>query len=874
METQPTTRFNDQQLVEFAQELNNIADQQQSIFELKPVLKAQGLDSALKLCQIVYQINAKSTVKYLIFSNLSTFLHPRAPPEFLNSIISQFIPVFMTEQNKAASIGICRCIATSVYHLLNSENFESIFELLKKLEGPAFILFLCELQHILSLAQDVPMLADKNFLILTHVYSAAFPTIIDLFYQSPSQDIYDMIDFLLISFTDASLTQLFSQTSIQEFNVDEFIQNIQNILNTQLPNILSSIQEIMSQNNHTDKVRFLLNFFSIAVKYGLDRDLTAQLILQIYQISIDEKNLESFCSTLKNIFQLYPDLIGVQIIEFLFQMAGVLAQNYDLPNCETVLRIFSLIYATFFEHQNPDVKLPFDPSPIKEKFAVFSKTLLPLLIRQYPQKQTEKIDITVISMKTNQPVKTTEEEDVEDDDEEEKYNTDVSSRDQIIEHVVYISQQSMMECVETIAAIFKQMGEQGQADDYVCECVLQFLYQYLGLIQSLEEQQLFNAVAMLTLEIIKTPLIFGFAQKYPSIVTKLCKLFIMIRNKEMALEVFNICLFHFSDNDFVMEPAIEVASSYHFDLISEIQHTDKLSTGLIELLVHSLPSPAYLAKAGEFIQSDDIEKNKEAASIIKGFLLARTEHPEIEFDVTPFVTILMQKQLFFESFAICFVNPDLFLGILNEIGPREFASDVRNGLIEEALKSAVLACFAPITQIVLSLIKPEELAYPIIVDLIADLFQVHKKNTKDEVETAVVSDQSLVFLISLIDLKFKDSSVNLQTAVKLLDSLLFYLMRVLPVLTDEFWVTLIQYFTCERIINQEKSLIDIFYHFARANAASFHDLFVAVVNTLTNNAEELFAYLVEGLEEDKSGYEFQNRFICVYKAIGFYKVYS
>ncbi|KAK8899969.1 hypothetical protein M9Y10_002292 [Tritrichomonas musculus] len=873
LQNEPQKELNDQQLLSIINELNENKDKFDKFRHLKAQLHMQGLNCSLKLCSLAVQYNVHQNVKYILFSNLSSLLHPRAPPEFLLEILNQFVPLVPKEEFRLSKLAICQCIANAFYHLASEANIQNISHLLQSL-GNDSIIFLSELIGVLKCALDVPMLSLKNFVIIVNVLPNLFPMMIDCFFNKPDQTTFDILSFYLTTFRQPPLQNLLDKINTQmNFDINEFMQQVRNILNSKMLYFVSALENVIPSD-----LKFLFNFFTLAVTYGIDPSNTMNILGSIFKIEINSYNIETFCLMIKDVIKVQSDLLNIEFINPFFIISVENAKCYNLENLYNLLYIITLFYAKLYEpFPKPDCPVPV------EIFSQFVQQILPLLIRQYPVDNkpptAEEMGITVTSLNGEKSNNNENDSFDEYDDDDDQGESDLVYRSEIIQFIASLSRDDPLPSTNIIEQTFNSLVESNSADYYVCEWVLELLDQFLQYSISMEkgnnESELISQVLQ---KIIMLPITNQLAAAYPSILLIICDALYYINNKEMGFAVFRMAINQSSSNDQIMKKTFLLAEKYEFSLLDEIPPNVHLSLKILSLLASYSPSPVIVQRIDNLMQTGDTKKMQEATALIAGI---QKSIKEIDFpiNISNYTIQLTNQKMFAEAFRINRSNPEACMQIIDIASQYTFDEDDFVAIVSNALQAAENICFGILTEktLIYSNINFQlENNYSENIFMITNLLIQHKYKIIDGIQEAGVTDQTLLIFINFARVLMANDRWQKVTISNIVELLIFFFDRIFPLIDDNYWLIIFHFFFYNNMEIINRDSYDLLFQFALADFNRYRSAFLAVISQATDNSEELFNYLHSDISKDTAGDRnlYRKKFICVYKAFDYYRYFT
>ncbi|OHT11181.1 hypothetical protein TRFO_01106 [Tritrichomonas foetus] len=828
-------------------EMNQLAHQLQNprVIELKNFIHNLGLEQALAICSKSMETNSHPNVQYLVFTNLASLLHPNIPPALLQNLLNSLLPMAITVNVRVIKIALFRCISLSFYHLLSPETLPIVKPMISQL-GESVVIFLSELTHVLNQALDVPMQSQKNFEILVNIFPEYFPIVIDQFFANPSINNYDILNFYLTKLQKPAieaLTAMFENPT--PFDVNSFVSQIQNILNSKITGIIPVFLNNATINDSRTNV---LKFFSDSVNYGIDPANVLTILNAFLSAPVDLGIVQSMCEMIRRVFISIPQVFNDITFNYLAGVCLELAKNYCLDELDTALNTLSYIFAKLYDM----AMTPSDP-----KFAELIKQLLQLLIRPHPSSLAPKNSID--NNGGNNGENSEEESDNEFEDDEREIENE--KRENIIENLVFLTRDNPIPSLQIVSEAFN-----AHVDCYASEWVLMLLNQFLQLFTDFENEEVLNVTATILTNILASSVIGNFATSSPMIASLICDSFIKLPVNNEGIKAFHLAMSVYPSCDFVMEKAIVLAMRYKFTM-DQIPRNAPLSPKILSLIVKLAPTPSVVEWINNLMNSPNLNDLQVAASLIFGL-----QRANIEFDSTPYALALYQKELFAEALKISRKDPVACSQIIDAASQHHYETDVQQRIILNAIRSATEICFGPLTEKVLLFANLTGNTDMKIFNSISKLFLQHKENIIMRISEANLTDQSLFILKNLLQnlITYELTPYNLLS--QLFTSLLFSFERIFPMLDDEFWLLAMKY-----MMEHDPSILsdspDILFQFANADFERYKKLMFTVISQVTDTAAPLMDYLHDKIDQDTPEKRrlYSSKLYCVYKAYAYYR---
>lgn len=755
----------------FDAKTKNQNQNQEQIQAMKDNLRQFGLERLWAFSLFVMEKNPNQIAQYYIFSTLSMLLHPLIDKGFLQNVIKTLIQ-YLHQGKKAVylQVAICRCIAISCFHMVNSSNVQIILDLLKDLNSDELdISFISELCYVLKMAIDVPIFSEVEFIIITQLLPTFLKNIISFFFVSPIQQVRDILDFYFECYQQPPLLSLLNSISFQvEIDINELIFQIAD----QIRNEIKIIPKLIEQSDFDNsKKSNILVFFTKAIRMINDKKIIIPLFEQIvcYGLLLPLNPLVNMIDCVLKTFKDYDP--SNNLYSLLFQLGLFFANGNQYSDLLSTLECLTSIVVKYEEKEgvNPD-----------KRISSFAMVLI--------QKQ-----ITMIG----------------DYDEE---SSDVL--DNIVENVVYLTTGNPMPSLQVVINSFVDGISRIQ-----CYWCVKLLGAFLNRYQDFEiYNDFFNELSKVTLTILSSEFMNKYAIESTAIAYEICVIFKLLPINDVASSVFDFMLLNYSDDDEVMKAALDFAKKYHFHL-NTLPVNSPLSNKIMETLVSLTPNENALEWIQELMKQDD-NAVRVASSIIQGLLKA-----DIDINIEQYAVNMINRHLYSEALKICYKNVKYCVEILNQTLNWGCIEEERDQFIIVALKVGIKIVEPSITELILKQvdIKPNSDKSIKIFDLISRLFYEHK------VRGIICTEYSYHFLIELITFMNNSGKIIENVLSKLFSSLNVVFIDVYRFLDDDFLKSIINLF-----LTYGFEETDLLYYFAMTDFNRYIRLFREVLCNVVN----------------------------------------
>ena len=828
--------YDDSALVQILDQLSNVRANEKSI-QLKEMIRSLGLEPSFRLCSLAYDDNSHYSdfVKYTVFSNFSSLLHPQLQPEFLRSIIDTLLPLVHKEQSYVVRLSLCRCIACALYHLITIDNINVIKDLVMSLDQSVYISFLSEFIIVLKKSLDVPMLAQKNFGIVVKSLPEFLPLEIDSFINDPTQMNYDLLNFYLTYLKSPPLEVLFSYCDAQEpFDFVGFEQQIRNVVNTKIVALPDAFIKKRDSNHRSH----IINFFVDAVNYGIDPKIFISIFHSFLTAEIDLSIINPMCSMIQSVINFEKGVFDDLLFRYLSAISLELAKFEIFDELNQSLSVLSYGFNILYD------SLDSQGSNGCEQFSNLACQILTIILAPKPSNNNVQNDDDLI------------------DDEPDEIE---SRRDDISQMLSYLAMPSIRTAVQILVQNCTQ-----QTDIDTFDWILKFLNNALQLSIDHESNSEFEVVASSLQQILSSEMILTYAGQSSYVATELCNSFLKLPLNNKGIDVFHFILANYQADDYVMKKGIDLARKYKFSF-EEIPKDTPLSPKILSLIAKLSPSPYIINWINELMETKDTNNLQVATSLIIGLQKAN-----VQFDSTNYAQALYLLELYPEALKISQNNPIACMQILESASQHQFEKEVRERIVLNAIRSATKLCFGPLTERVLIFADLHEKDKNMKIFLsVSRLFQSHKESLINGNQDAALTDQSLLILKGFTHLLLNDT-MPYHLLFDLINIIAFNFNRIYPILDDEFWLTLISFYMCADASNNEDSY-DLLYNFLNVDFERYNMIMTKVLSQVMSNFDVLLMYLHKdiinssGIGTVEKIKLYSNKLKNVYKTYSYYK---